>query len=146
MSAVAIQEVIDEYKQQLPDELYRQLCSLTMIQNKNEENQEQIYKITYVKPIHYYDDDCKNNNIYVKIKTQLIQLEKKIYDKIVENINDCGSSPSKIYIGQDDDGCIFSDILNVNKKQTYNSNSTCYDDNKIFSWISHPLILSIVKV
>jgi hypothetical protein len=93
MSSVKYQEIIDEYKEELPDGLYKKLCDLNMLENKKEEQNEDFYKIKYVIPDHYYDDDG-DNNIMIKFKTKIIKLEKKIYDEVVKKIDNDGWHPS----------------------------------------------------
>ena len=93
MTSVQIQEVIDEYKQTIPDELYRQLCDLTMKKNKEEnEDEEKVYKIGYIIPDIYY---CTNNEHMINdisFKTKLVKLKRKYYNEIIQNINKDGKS------------------------------------------------------
>lgn len=98
MTSVEIQEVIDEYKQTIPDELYRQLCVLTMKKNKDEnEDEEKVYKIRYIIPDIYY---CRNNERIVNdisFKTKLVKLKRKYYNEIIQNINKDGKSSTYFY-------------------------------------------------
>lgn len=133
MSSVKFQEVIDEYKQELPDQLYKKLCDLNMMENKKEEQDKHFYKIKYIIPNHYYDD-CGDNNIMIEFKTKIIKLEKKIYDEVVKKIDNDGWHPS---LGGGED------ILKDKQVQVYNSGSSCDDDNKFFHYTAHPCIISI---
>lgn len=139
MSSVKYQEIIDEYKEELPDGLYKKLCDLNMLENKKEEQNEDFYKIKYVIPDHYYDDDG-DNNIMIKFKTKIIKLEKKIYDEVVKKIDNDGWHPS---LG----GGGGKDILKYKQVQVYNSSVSHYNrSNNFFHYSVHPCIISIEKL
>jgi hypothetical protein len=144
MSSASIQEKIDEYKEQLPDELYRQLCALTMIENRKEKEQEQkeqdFYEVKYAYPSHFYDDD--NSNIEVKFKTKIVKLEKKYFDEAIERIGSRGYCFNEVNIRREDGGYDRLEIIKHKHKQIYSIDE---DDNRFFNFIVRPRILSIKK-
>ena len=95
MSSSDYQDIIDEYKEQIPDELYRQICLLNMDKYKKEnEEVERIYKIRYVTPHMFYCTANDETYIQNKFRTKLVKLKRKFFTKISENINKdgyCGS-------------------------------------------------------
>ena len=80
-----LQAKIDEFKEQMPDELYRQLCNLTMEEFKKEESEEKFYELTIVSPHHYLDDDGMNN-FAIKCKKVYKKLTSKEYKRILESM------------------------------------------------------------
>ncbi len=150
MSSITIQEKIDEYKEQLPDQLYRELCDLTMKENKKEEEKKlkeyDFYEVKYAYPKHYYDDE-NISNIDIRFKTKIVKLEQVYYERIVNNILEDGYSPSCVCVKIGDDGYESKKIIDYEHIQVYNSTSNCYesDENKTFHYQSHSKILSIKK-
>ena len=147
MSSASIQEKIDEYKEQLPDQLYRELCALTMIENRKEKEQEQkeqdFYEVKYVYPSHFYDCDS-DNNIEVKFKTKIVKLEKKYFDEVIEGINSTrGYCFHQVNVRNDDGSYDSLEIIKHKHKQIY---SYCGEgDNRYFNFTVRPKILSIKK-
>ena len=144
MASITIQEKIDEYKEQLPDQLYIELCDLTMKENKQEQKEQDFYEVKYVIPCHFHDDDG-DNNISVEFKKEIVKLEKKIYNKVIEEINSRGVCCHQVNI-RIDDGCYDNyQIIKQKNKQIYNNSSGCNDDNKFFNIFVRPKIISIKK-
>lgn len=145
MTSRAIQEKIDEYKEQIPDELYRQLCALTMKQHEDEQN---FYEIQYAVPFHYHDDD-NDNNIKVIIEKKLVKLEKKVYNRIVNNINQDGGCPAELTIQGNDNQYETKVIIERTYPTVYNNNCRSRwnvdDENKFFHFTAHSKIISIKK-
>ena len=140
MSSVKFQEVIDEYKQQLPDQLYKKLCDLNMMENKREEQDVHFYKIKYVRPDHHYDDD-DDNNITVSIKTKIVQLEKKWYNRVSSDINEKGWCLHNIAIENENGELEYKDIVKNKQVQVYNWGGEFH--NKTFHYTAFPKIISI---
>ena len=141
-----IQEKIDEYKQQLPDQLYRELCALTMKENRKEKEQEQkeqdFYEVKYAEPSHFYDDDG-DSNIEVKFKTKIVKLEKKYFDEAIERIGSRGYCFNEVNIRREDGDYDSLEIIKHKHKHIY---SNCGEnDNRYFNFTVRPKILSIKK-
>ena len=92
MSSLKYQELIDEYKQQIPDELYRQLCNLNMEKNKEEEEEENIYEVTVAYPSFHLDDDCDyfSSTTIKKILLKLTNVEYEFYRSNLDTNDDSG--------------------------------------------------------
>jgi len=88
------QELLDEYKQQIPDELYRKLCELNLSSYQEEKKQKNLYRVRYVMPTHHYDD-CMNHIIDPKISTRIVEIPAIFIEKIKRNITDDGFCYSK---------------------------------------------------
>jgi len=144
MSSIALQEKIDEYKEQLPDQLYRELCDLAMKENKQEQKEQDFYEIKYIIPVHFHDDDG-DNTIEVAFQTQIVKFEKKVYNRVFEDINSDGYCCHQVNIKKDDGNYEHYTLIKHQHKQIYNNLSSCEDDNKFFHITFKPKIISIKK-
>lgn len=145
MSSFRYQELIDEYKDQLPDILYKKLCDLNQEENKKEENTEDFYEIKYVEPNHFYNDDMENN-IQTVVKTKIMKLEQRWYNAIVKHINADGWCHEQVCIRNPNNVYETKKILKINYKQVYDIGScSCDEATKFFSYYAHPKIISIKK-
>ena len=142
-----IQDKIDEYKEQLPDQLYIELCALTMKENKKEEENKlkeyDFYEIKYAYPSHFYDDDG-DNNFKLSIKTTIVKLKLWIADRIADRIRDDGYFPAwGICLRRRDNGGYENvNIIEEDEGEVVNYSR---DENKPFCYQSHSTILSIKK-
>jgi len=84
-----LQAKIDEYKEQMPDELYRQLCNLTMEEFKKEEKKIAFYKVYFIIPKHNYDD-YGGNEIRIKKDSRIVKLTITDYNRIQSDITEEG--------------------------------------------------------
>ena len=80
-----LQAKIDEFKEQMPDELYRQLCNLTMEEFKKEERKSDFYKVYFLIPRHNYNDDG-DNEIRIKKDSRIVKLNIADYNRIKSDI------------------------------------------------------------
>ena len=143
MSSAKYQELIDEYKEHLPDILYKKLCDLNQEENKKEENTEDFYEIQYAETSHFHNDDLENN-IQIIVKTKILKLEQRWYNVIVKHINADGYCENEVCITHPNNDYEVKKLLKIKYKQVYN-NSSCSCDAKLFSYYVHPKILSIKK-
>ena len=76
-----LQAKIDEYKEQMPDELYRQLCNLTMEEFKKEEKKSDFYKVYFIIPKHNYDN-YGGNEIRIVKDSRIVKMNFDDYLRI----------------------------------------------------------------
>ena len=149
MLSASIQEKIDDYKEQLPDQLYRELCALTMNENRKEKEQEQkeqdFYEVKYVIASHTIGNRggivCR-----VDVKTKIVKLEKKYFVEVCRQINSFGYSFNKLFIM----GGPYLEIIKHKHKELYNqlAETDEYDEDEDTGFVSiqiTPKILSIKK-
>lgn len=105
MSSQEYQQLADEYKECIPDGLYKKLCDLNMKKNKDEVEDEAFYTIYYFIPQHHYIYD--DNVITINNKTVIKKLTKTQYNIIKTKIETNNYCSKTIYTG---DGIVF-DIL-----------------------------------
>lgn len=136
-----IQEKIDEYKQQIPDEVYRQLCSITLEEYSEEEH---FYKIKYVQPTHWYEYDerfeSNSNQICVGFFDNIIKVKNKDYEKIKKDIDNNGYCIN-YYIDN-------KRIISENNIRQFNTDSRCdcCEEVRYFNLETESKIYSIEKV
>ena len=144
MSSQEYQQLIDEYKENIPDGLYKMLCDLNMKKNKDEVEDEAFYTIYYFIPKHHYRDDDDDNVITIDNKTVIKKLTNDQYNLIkteIETKNYCNKS---IYTG-DEYG--FFDILD--REHIIIKNIECNGEDDSTNYLSSldldPLIYKIER-
>jgi hypothetical protein len=126
-----LQAKIDEYKEQMPDELYRQLCNLTMEEFKKEERKSDFYKVYFLIPRHNYDD-CDGNEIRIRKDSRIVKLNIDDYNRIQSDITEEGFY-SRLCLGILDKEQIV--IVNVD-----------YDNTTLTRLEMYPTVYKIEKV
>ena len=130
MSSQEYQQIIDEYKENIPDGLYKKLCDLNMKKNKDEVEDEAFYTIYYFIPQHHYTDD-DDNVITIDNKTVIKKLTNNQYNLIKTKIEKNNYCSKTIYTG-DEYGYI--DILN--REHIIIKNIECDDENGSTNYLS----------
>jgi hypothetical protein len=84
MSAHEIQALIDEYKEELSDDLYLKLSNLNM---KKKENTKTFYKALYIIPTIFdiNDDECEYK-LGLKSELRIIEMSDKEYEELNNKI------------------------------------------------------------
>jgi len=90
MSAEQYQNILDEYKENIPDGLYKKLCDLNMIKHKEDEQVWDFYDIHYFIPKHRYNINCypEKNTISIEKRIIIKKLTKKQYNSIKTKIDE----------------------------------------------------------
>tara|TARA_R110000803_G_scaffold189406_1_gene251891 strand:- start:477 stop:1001 length:525 start_codon:yes stop_codon:yes gene_type:complete len=100
MTSYKIQELIDEHKEDMNENLYLQLCNKLMKLNKEEEKEEEeeqkVFKITYLEP-YIKNTKSKTFEIDMKRKQLYIPLTKKEHKQIVDRLDKLGHFTAHLF-------------------------------------------------
>tara|TARA_R110001606_G_scaffold396765_2_gene571534 strand:+ start:94 stop:531 length:438 start_codon:yes stop_codon:yes gene_type:complete len=144
MSSQEYQQIVDEYKECIPDGLYKKLCDLNMKKNKDEVEDEAFYTIYYFIPKHHYRDDDDDNVITIDNKTVIKKLTNDQYNLIKTEIETNNYCKKSLYTG-DEYG--FFDILD--REHIIIKNIECNEEddstNSLSSLDLDPLIYKIER-
>lgn len=86
-----IQSMLDENKEKLPDELYKNLCNVLLSLHKKEEKQKNIVRLTYIIPqvknacVHNMWESKNDLVMHCRVKTKIVSFEN--CPELIQEIN-----------------------------------------------------------
>jgi len=130
------QDILDEYKEQIPEGLYLKMSNLNM-EEARAEKKEHFYEIRYAIAYHR-GDSVGNHSIDIKIKTIIKKTESRVFKKIVNKIKKDGYSDHGILVY---DPCTKIELLEDQRTSTRIFNRQRSEVELDF----HPVIIGIKK-
>ena len=130
MSSQEYQQLVDEYKESIPDGLYKKLCDLNMKKNKDEAEDEAFYTIYYFIPQHHYTDD-DDNVITIDNKTVIKKLTNEQYKIIKTKIEKDNYCLKAIYTGDE-----YGYINILDRERIIIKNIECDEENGSTNYLS----------
>ena len=96
MTTHKIQELLDEHKEDMNENIYLQLCNKLMKINSEEEKEQKVFKITYLEP---YIKKSEFNNFEIDMRSEqlYLPLTKKEHKDIVDRLDKWGHFTAHLF-------------------------------------------------